>query len=93
VLQVLSVYYEDMIHSIVNGLKDALQTSKNVPKFGRPVPLVLSGGSALPAGFRDRFEKILREAELPMAISEVRLAADPLYSTAKGALVSALVDM
>jgi hypothetical protein len=91
--QVLSVYYEDMILSIVNGLKDALSASKNVPKLGRDLPLILSGGSTLPPGFRDRFEKILRQTDLPIKISEIRMAGDPLYSTAKGALVSALIDM
>jgi hypothetical protein len=92
-LQVLSVYYDDMIQSIVSALREAILASKNVPRLARPIPLVLSGGSTLPGGFRDRFEKIVQQADLPIAISEVRLAADPLYSTAKGALISALVDM
>jgi hypothetical protein len=35
----------------------------------------LAGGSVLLSGFLDRFEKILRETELPVAIAEVRLAA------------------
>jgi len=55
--------------------------------------VVLSGGTALPAGFRDRFEKILKEADLPIAASEIRMAADPLHSSARGALVAALADM
>jgi len=54
--------------------------------------VVLSGGSALPAGFRDRFEKLIQEALLPVQFSEIRLASDPLYATAKGALVAALAD-
>jgi len=90
--QAISVYYDDVIHSIVNALKDAFMNTRSVPKMGRPVPLVLSGGGALPGGFRDRFEKVLREASLPLAISEVRLAPEPLYSTAKGALIAALTE-
>jgi hypothetical protein len=44
-------------------------------------------------GFRDRFEKALRGLRgFPLKISEVRLAQDPLYSTAKGALVAALSE-
>ena len=54
---------------------------------------MLSGGSALPKGFRDRFEKIFRESDFPIDISEIRMAADPLTATAKGALVAALCDM
>jgi hypothetical protein len=90
--QVMAVYYDEMIQSLVNGLKEAFSNTKNKPKIGRAVPLVLSGGTALPEGFRDRFEKILKTADFPVAISEVRLASEPLYTSAKGALVAALTD-
>lgn len=92
VQQALTVYYDDMIQSIVQGLKDAFLTSRNVPKFGRPVPLVLSGGGVLPEGFRERFEKMLASVSLPVPISEVRIAANPLETTAHGALVAALSE-
>jgi hypothetical protein len=90
--QAISVYYEDMINAVTSALKDFLSKSKNVPQLDRPVPVVVSGGSAMPAGFRDRFEKIFRSVELPIQISEIRLAQDPLHATAKGALVSALAE-
>jgi hypothetical protein len=92
VQQAISVYYEDMIHSVTGALKEFLSKSKNVPHLDRPVPIVLSGGSAMPEGFRDRFEKIFRAVQLPIKISEIRLAKDPLNATAKGALVSALAN-
>jgi hypothetical protein len=89
--QVLNVYYDDMIQSLVDGLRTAFQAGRNVPKMSRPIPLVLSGGTAMPKGFRDRFEKILRESAFPIELSEIRMAAEPLTSTAKGALVAALL--
>ena len=92
VQQAISVYYEDMILAVIAGLKDLLSKPRNVPRIDRPIPVVMSGGSAMPAGFRDRFEKLLAPASLPIAISEVRIAADPLHSTAKGALMSALAE-
>ncbi len=91
--QVLSVYYEDMIQSLVAGLNEAFQNTRSLPRLARPIPLVLSGGSAMPAGFRDRFETTLRASAFPIAISEIRVASQPMFSTAKGALVSALSDM
>jgi hypothetical protein len=91
--QVLNVYYDDMIQSLVGGLRSAFQRARNVPKLSKPIPLVLSGGTAMPKGFRDRFEKILRESNFPIELSEIRLAAEPLTTTAKGALVAALCDM
>ncbi len=91
--QALSVYYLDVVQSLVDGLRQAFSDSMNVPKIGRAVPIVLSGGSVLVDGFRERFEQALRDEPLPIQISEVRLASDPLNATSKGALVAALAEM
>ena len=61
-------------------------------RIAKPVPIVLSGGTVMPSGFRERFEKMLKESSFPLAISEVRVAGDPLTTTAKGALVAALAE-
>lgn len=92
VQQAISVYYDDMIQSVVQGLKEAFGSARNVPKFGRAVPLVLSGGGVMPKGFRERFEKALASSGLPVSVSEVRLAKNPLETTARGALVAALSE-
>ena len=91
--QVLGVYYDDMITSLVGALKDGVATHRSLPKIGRQLPLVLSGGTTMPRGFRDRFEKALREADFPIALSEVRMAEKPLLTTARGALVAALSEL
>lgn len=91
--QALGVYYDDMIQSLVAGLRNAFQSARNLPKLSKAIPLVLSGGTAMPKGFRERFEKNLRASDFPIELSEVRTAADPLTATAKGALVAALCDM
>lgn len=91
--QAIGVYYDDMIHGLVNSMKEALKNSRKMPKLNRPLPIVLSGGSALPQGFRDRFETILKEEDFALPISEIRMAADPLHTAARGALVAALTDM
>jgi hypothetical protein len=92
-LQVLGVYYDEMIQSLVQGIKQAFSNSRNLPKQKRPLPIVLSGGTTLPEGFRNRFEKIFGEANLAIQISEIRMATDPLHTSAKGALVAALADL
>jgi hypothetical protein len=93
VQQVIAVYYDDMIQSLVGALKEAFARTKNVPAFSRPIPMVLSGGTTLPAGFRDRFEKTLWEQDFPVTVSDIRMAENPLHATAKGALVCALSDL
>lgn len=92
VQQALTVYYDDMIQSVVQGLSDALRGSRHVPKMNRKVPLVLTGGGAMPDGFKARFERALQVANLPLPVSEVRLASEPLLTTARGALVAAMSE-
>ncbi|PYT28501.1 MAG: hypothetical protein DMG57_14525 [Acidobacteria bacterium] len=73
-------------------MRDTFSSAKHLPKLKQPVPLVLSGGTAMPAGFKDRFEKALRATDFPIELSEVCMASDPLHSTAKGTLVAALCE-
>jgi hypothetical protein len=91
--QVLSVYYDDMIQSLVTALRNVFQGARHLPKLARPIPVVLSGGTAMPKGFRDRFEAVLRASDFPVELSEIRTAADPLTTTAKGTLVAALSEL
>jgi len=93
VKQALTIYYDDVIGSVINALAEYLSKPRNVPRLDRAVPVVISGGTSLSRGFKDRFEALLKVAELPLAISEIRTAADPLNSTAKGALVAALAEI
>src|SRR5579885_167748 len=90
--QVIAVYYDDMLQSLVSALTEAFTHTSNLPKFNRPIGIVLSGGTAMPAGFRDRFEALIRQQAFPIPISGVKLAENPLYSTAKGALACALSE-
>lgn len=88
----LSVYYDEVIQSLVKAMRDTFSNTAHLPKLKQPVPLVLSGGTAMPPGFQERFEKTLRASDFPVELSEIRMAADPLHSTAKGTLVAALCE-
>ena len=91
-LQALSVYYDDMIQTLVAAMKEQFLASKSLPKLGRAIPMVLSGGSTMPNGFHQRFEKALAASDFPISVKEVRMAATPLEATAKGALLAALSE-
>ena len=90
VQNVLTVYYEDMIGTLASSLRENLSSALRLPKFDQSIPLVLCGGTAMPKGFLDRFERALRSEQYPIQLSEIRLSADPLNSTARGALMAAL---
>jgi nucleoid DNA-binding protein len=86
----LSIYYDEMILSLVEALRTDLAHVGNIPKIERPIPIVLSGGTATPRGFVDRFRQALDRAELPIRVSDVRLATDPLTATARGCAIAAM---
>ena len=92
VTKALHIYYDKLIETLVDELIDAVSRSHKMPRADHELPLVLAGGTSMPRGFRDRFEKTLRSRTLPFEIGEVRLASDPLTATARGALVAALAE-
>jgi hypothetical protein len=86
----LSVYYDDVIQTLANALRSTISSTQRLPKLDQSVPIVLSGGTAIPKGFLNRFTTALGTDDFPIKISEVRVAEDPLNSTARGALMAAL---
>jgi hypothetical protein len=88
----LHVFYENLIHTLLESLQQTFNATDQLPKISRPIPIVLSGGTAMPKGCREGFEKALKTINLPVEISTVRLASDPLNTTAKGALIMALAE-
>jgi len=88
----LSIYYSHLIEYVIENIKREFEKSKKMPRIEKPMSIVLSGGTSLPAGFSDRFRAILERAKFPLAIRSVRMASQPLRTVAKGALVAALSD-
>jgi len=88
----LAVYHEEVIRTLANTLRSRIASSQKLPKLTRPVPVVLSGGTAMPKGFLDRFTAALRSRDFPVRISEVKLSSDPLNSTARGALMAVIAN-
>ena len=86
----LTVYYEEMIANLVESLRGHICAAQRLPKLEQAIPLVLSGGTAMPRGFLDLFGKVLHARDFPVRLSEVRMSADALNSTARGALMAAL---
>jgi hypothetical protein len=86
----LTVYYQEMIDNLVQALRLRISSAQRLPKLEQAIPLVLSGGTAMPHGFLDHFMTAMRAQELPVKLSDVRVSADPLNSTARGALMAAL---
>jgi hypothetical protein len=88
----LDIYYVDLVSTLLDTLEKVLKKSDKIPKISKAVPIVLSGGTVLPKGFKELFERGLEKVNLPIPISGIRIAEDPLNTTAKGAMVMALSE-
>lgn len=86
----LTVYYQEMISNLVETLRAHIAASQRLPKLDQAIPLVLAGGTAMPRGFLDQFGKVLNTTNFPVKLSDIRMSADALNSTARGALMAAL---
>ena len=86
----LNVYYRDMMASLIESLRSHIASAQRLPNLDQAVPLALSGGTVMPPGFLDCFSSVMRSTDFPVPLSEIRISADPLNSTARGALMAAL---
>lgn len=91
VLAAVSAYYERLIDYTTKNLAIALNKHKALPKFKNPLTIVVAGGTSQAKGYVEEFAKKLTENNFPLAVKEVRHAADPLYAVAKGCLVASKV--
>jgi actin-related protein len=64
-----------------------------MPQFPEPVDIVCSGGSSMIGGFIEVFKEELDKMTFPIPVNQVRLAAEPLYATAKGCLLAGLSEL
>ena len=92
IMTALHIFYDELIFRLLQSLQRVLTSTDKMPKISAPIPIVLSGGSAVPNGCKEKFEKVLKSIQLPVEISSVRLAEDPLNAPAKGALITAMTE-
>lgn len=90
--QAISIYYGNLLVYTLEQIAYDLSRSAALPKFKDPVPLVVGGGTSMPRGFIPLFEKALAAVDMPVEISEVRHAADPLMSVCNGLVLAASME-
>ena len=91
--EALHIYYDEVIGELITTLNDSMsKASSESQELYKPVPVVLAGGTAQPAGFREKFEKALEASNCPVPVSEVRLSSNPAQATARGTFIAAVYD-
>ena len=89
----LHIFYEDVLQNLIDRLRAEFKRSSALPKIDRPLKIVLAGGTARPAGFLSKFQQMLHaDGDFPVEIAEVRMAKDPLSTTANGCYIAAMSE-
>jgi hypothetical protein len=88
--EAVAVYYSSLLHYVFDNIAYELKNKREtLPRFKNPIPIVVSGGLSLAGGFVKKVETCLSKIELPIKVSEIRLAQDPLRCVANGCLLAA----
>lgn len=88
ILSAVSAYYVRLVDYTVTHLASRLSRSTDLPKFGDPIPVIVSGGTSRAKGFVEAFRKRMEQSDFPVQISDVRHAKDPLRAVARGCLLA-----
>ncbi len=90
--EAISVYYQSVINYTVQRISNELKIKeKELPRFRDPVPIILAGGLTLASGFVKMFKSSIELVDLPIEVGEIRLAENPMFSVANGALLAAMM--
>ena len=85
----IKAQYEIMIEKTVTGIKKGLADVGKKARTGKPIDIVISGGTSCPKGFPELFREIVGKAHLPIDVGRIIRPKDPLYSVARGCLIAA----
>lgn len=87
----ISAHYRHFIKYVISSMVKYFSSNKGMPRFLKPVPVSISGGTSLAKNFKKVFEDELRavETELPFKISKVlHDPAEALNNVAKGCAIA-----
>lgn len=88
-LRAIKVQYEIMIAKTVAEIKNGIEKAGSKARTGKPIDVVVAGGTSSPNGFDVLFAQALRNGHLGIDIGNVIRPSDPLYSVARGCLIAA----
>lgn len=87
--QAIMLHYQLLIENVIDGIIRGFEDNIDRARIEDPVPIVMAGGTASPAGFKEYFEKILASRPVPFKVSGVKVMERPLYTVAEGCLKAA----
>lgn len=85
----IKAQYEIMVQKTVTEIKKGLESIGNKARTGKPIDIVISGGTSMPNGFDLLFADTVKKANLPIDLGQIIRPAEPLLSVARGCLLAA----
>ena len=92
ILEALTYYYESLINYTLKKISSEFEEKVDI-EVDEAIPFIISGGTSLPSGFLNLFKTVLSKNKLPIEISEVRMARNPLTAVSQGLLVKTMSDV
>lgn len=90
--EAIQVYYKSLVMYALSAIQEEFIKRRGSIDLPNAVPIILSGGTAKAANFKEFFEEAFKAVKdkFPIPISEIRMASDPLSAVAQGLLVAAM---
>jgi hypothetical protein len=90
IMEAVSVYYGSVIrYTLENIAFELANRKKELPIFREEVSMVVSGGLTKATGFIGKMKQVMTTVDLPIKVSEIRKAGDPMTAVANGCLLAA----
>ncbi len=90
----IKYFYKAYVNYVLDLIHSKFFTLKTTVPLPDSIPIICSGGSALPKGFIDLVKEgvLVKRSRLPFTVSDVILAKSPMTSVAKGLRIKLEMD-
>lgn len=92
--EAIAFHLQSLVDYTIDRTIDALVAKKSQLHITKPIPIVVSGGTSMAKGFLEMFEArfALKQGSLPVKVSGIRPAKDPMHAVAHGLLMLSQSD-
>ena len=89
IMEAVSVYYGSVIrYTLENIAFELANRKKDLPIFRDEVTMIVSGGLTKATGFIGKMQQVLTTIDLPIKVSNIKKAGDPMTAVSNGCLLA-----
>lgn len=92
ILEALGYFYETLVNYTIKKIIKEFEEKVDI-EIDEGIPIIVSGGTSMPAGFTNLFKSAISAYNLPFQVSEIRQAKNPLTAVSSGLLVKTMSDV